>query len=120
MLDQENDIEHDGKRAQCQLSFVAGNAREVVQIGTIEYQLQITQHASRKVEQYVPNAPTDGRFSLHVQQNLRDVLDETDKDFDVAQNIEEIEPIESAQAIVTAAKQIQTTVVIGSAAAAAA
>lgn len=58
VLNYEHDIKRNGDKAEAKLCNIPCDSRPITKIGTVEYKLQVAQHAARKVKQNVPYGPT--------------------------------------------------------------
>ena len=74
MLHHENNIEEDRHIPQSELDRIPKDARPIALQTRIDDQLRNRQKTACKVQQYLPNAPTDSRLPLVIRPRLRHVF----------------------------------------------
>lgn len=92
MLSEENQIINHRYLPQRKLDRIARHTTPVSLHRAINDKLRNTQHAARKVEQNLPNAPAHRALVAVVGHHLRGVLDERDPQLDIADRIHGVEP----------------------------
>ena len=75
VLYDEKDIKDDGNRSETQFSRIACNAGPIPKVQAVQYELEVTEYSTRRIQQYVPDTPTFRRFPLMVQYSLGNILD---------------------------------------------
>ena len=93
MLSHEDQVERNAQEAQAKLDWIARDARPVARQRAIEHQLSDAQCSTRKVQQDVMNRPAHSRLCGEVEIELRAVFQERDAQFDVAEVVEEVDPL---------------------------
>ncbi len=71
MLDDENDIENDWKKAEAKFCRRSEYWRPVIKIVGQQEKLQKTERAACKVQQHIDDTPTSSGFSFEIHERLR-------------------------------------------------
>lgn len=88
MLNHEDQIKGNADICEAQLERVSRDATPVSLKAGVNDKLQQGEHPASNIEHDLQNTPSSGRFTLEIEQSLRNVLDKCANKLDIAQGVE--------------------------------